>query len=379
MKILAKGFVYDASQQPGEGYRVASFTGLYVAQSGSIFCTFQCGSKKHALNSTVRIFRSRDEGRNWSDTGARFSSTLNDIPGSLSSGEITDVGEGRIMIICTWFDRRNPALPLFDPVTEGLLPSKQIAAFSSDDGASWTAWEEIPIPLLKGCASTGPLVRWSDGTIAFPFESYKEFDDPGPASHGAWIIISRDGGNTFEEPVLIARDPKSKVYYWDQRLCAGASLGSYIAMFWTHDLEHKCDLNVHLTIADVNSDQAPLVVETEIPGQISAPLLLEDGRLLAFVVNRSSPGTLTLWSSHDSGKHWPHRIVLHYHDEKSILSQGKENIDFAQYWEDMGKWSFGHPAVRQLNSGKVLVTYYAGDPNCLSIHWAEVDVGKPPH
>ncbi len=57
-----------------------------------------------------------------------------------------------------------------------------------------------------------------------------------------------------------------------------------------------------------------------------------------------------------------------------MLTQGQENIDFVQYWEDMGKWSFGHPALRSLHDGRVLLAYYAGSPDCMSIQWARVRV-----
>jgi hypothetical protein len=39
----------------------------------------------------------------------------------------------------------------------------------------------------------------------------------------------------------------------------------------------------------------------------------------------------------------------------------------------MGKWSFGHPAIRALGGGHGLVAFYAGTPTCMSIHWARID------
>ena len=41
---------------------------------------------------------------------------------------------------------------------------------------------------------------------------------------------------------------------------------------------------------------------------------------------------------------------------------------------DMGKWSFGHPAARLLPDNKLLLAYYAGTPDCMSIHWARVTI-----
>jgi len=121
-------------------------------------------------------------------------------------------------------------------------------------------------------------------------------------------------------------------------------------------------------------DRTVRVAETTIPGQIAAPLLLDDGRLLAFVVDRARPGTMKLWVSHEGGVTWPEEesLLVHAHEEQAAVTQGLENIDFKQYWEDMGKWSFGHPAIRSLGNGRALVAWYAGTPAVMSIHWARV-------
>ena len=85
---------------------------------------------------------------------------------------------------------------------------------------------------------------------------------------------------------------------------------------------------------------------------------------------------MKLWVSKDGGKTWPEAdaLTVHTHDERAALSQGLENIDFKQYWEDMGKWSFGHPAIRPLDNGRALLAWYAGTPDCMSVHWARIRV-----
>ena len=72
-------------------------------------------------------------------------------------------------------------------------------------------------------------------SCAFAFESFKEFDDPAPARHGAWLAVSRDSGETFPEFHLVARDPRNETYYWDQRLATTSEPGGYVGLFWTHD------------------------------------------------------------------------------------------------------------------------------------------------
>jgi hypothetical protein len=375
--IEDRGFVFDGASRP-TAERIACFTSLCRLQSGAILCGFQNGAKKHSASSTARLCRSDDLGVTWHDVPFRFATRFNGIPGSLSSAELVEVEPGRLLLFSTWFDRTDPERPLFDPVTEGLLRSKQLMAESRDEGRTWSDWREIATEGLTGCASTGPILRWTDGAIAFPFESFKEFDDLRPARHAAWLVLSRDGGRSFSSPLQVAQHPEHAVYYWDQRLCLGRSPGEFTALFWTHDLQHKRDLTVHLRHAAIRGERidGEPIRATPLPGQIAAPVLLEDGRLLAFVVDRDRPGTMTLWISPDSGRTWPpeSRLLIYTHDERAALSQGREEIDFKQYWEDMGKWTFGHPAACLLPEGWLLLAWYAGVPNALSIHWARVRV-----
>jgi hypothetical protein len=375
LQIEARGVIYDAAQAPASE-AIAYFTSLCRLSSGTLLAGFQLGPGKHAPGNTARLCRSRDGGNTWQPLPHCFATSLAGVPGSLSGGEVVETQPGKLLLFTTWFDRSDPNRPLFDPTTEGILHSKQLVCQSTDEGASWGPWRVVPTPGLTGCATTGPVLRWADGAIAYAFESFKEYDDPLPAQHGAWLLVSRNGGGTFEEPFLVARHPRHEVYYWDQRLCTGPRAGDFVALFWTHNRVQKRDLNVHLLRASLRDGrrarQQPR--ETSIPGQIAAPALLDDGRLLAFVVDRGRPGTMTLWQSSDEGATWPAeaKLVVHTHDEQAVQADYRQGIDFAQYWEDMGKWSFGHPAVCRLGEGRLMLAWYAGTPQRMSIHWARV-------
>lgn len=377
MQVEARGLIYDATHKP-EAEKIAFFTSLARLKSGDLLCGFQVGPTKQSVQGNLRFCRSRDGGMTWRESPYRFDTSYKGVPGSLAAGSIAEIEPGKLLLATTWFDRSDPQRPLFDPVTEGVLHCKQLVAWSTDAGETWGPWSEIPTQGLTGCALCGPFVEWPDGTLGHVFESYKEFDDPKPGRHGAWMLISRDRGKTFPELYLVAQHPEHKVYYWDQRLCMGKGPGEFIGMFWTHDLELKKDLNVHFRKGSISDkDKSKIVVtDTGIPGQIAAPLLLDDGRILSFVVYRGRPGNLRLWQSGDGGNTWPEKasLMVHNHDERAMLTQGLENIDFKQYWEDMGKWTYGHPAIHALDKDHVLCAFYAGNPERMSIHWARVNV-----
>lgn len=375
MKVEARGLIYDAGKQP-DSQRIAFFTSLSPLRSGTLMAGAQVGPGKHAPTATAKLWRSRDRGETWQDVSCRFDTSLNGVRGSLSGGEVTEVEPGKLVLFTTWFDRSDPAKPLYDPETQGVLHCKQLLAVSTDEGNTWGPWQVIPTPGLTGCATCGPALSWPDGTLAHVFESYKEFDDPKPGRHGAWLLISRDKGRSFEKPFLVAQHPKHRLFYWDQRLCIGKAPGEFIGLFWTHDLEAKKDVNVHFLRGSITQPAKEQPRETTMRGQIASPLLLDDGRILAFVVDRAGPSTMKLWQSRDGGATWPEAdcLTVYVHEEKAKLTQGNENIDFDQYWEDMGKWSFGHPAMIPLDKDRVLLAHYAGTPDRMSIHWVRVNV-----
>jgi hypothetical protein len=193
MKIEDRGLIMDGRERPAS-QRAVFQTGLYRAHSGSIFATFQVGPKKHAPTATLGMCRSRDGGRTWRALRWQFETTLEGVPGSLLAGELVESQPGTLLLLASWWDRSDPDRPILDPVTKGILHSRN--------------------------------------------------------------------------------------------------------------------------------------------------------------------------------------LIVYTHDERALATDGKQQVDYVQYWEDMLKWSFGHPAIRSLGGGKVLVAWYAGTPDCLSLRWARVDVGE---
>ncbi|MCP3696503.1 MAG: exo-alpha-sialidase [Planctomycetaceae bacterium] len=369
-----RGTIFDATVAP-DNEAVAYVTSLVPLDNGTWLSGWQSGPEKMTPVNKIRLARSRDGAQTWEQLAPVLDTSWQGIPGSFLAAEMVEVEPGRLLLFTTWVDRSIPERPLFNPVTEGILATRLLYCVSTDEGTTWGDWTELVTPGLTGCAVTGPILHWPDGSIACSYESFKEFDDPEPVDPATWMSVSRDGGQSFGDPWLIARDPEQAVYYWDQRLCVSASANEFVAMFWTHGRTAQRDLNVHLLRASLADGEqaAAQPIETNISGQIAGCCAVDDGRLLAFVVDRGRPGTMTLWQSADGGVNWPGeaKLVVHVHDEQAATTQGRENIDYAEFWEDMGKWSFGHPAIRPLGTGW-LVAWYAGTPQRMSLHWARI-------
>ena len=89
-------------------------------------------------------------------------------------------------------------------------------------------------------------------------------------------------------------------------------------------------------------------------------------------VHRHDPPSLRMLLSNDFGKTWDTKNELEIY--RCVAQQsgiGKARSE-SEYWDDMARWTFGHPCSVQLSDDMVLVGFYAGDKQGLSIHWIEV-------
>ena len=123
--------------------------------------------------------------------------------------------------------------------------------------------------------------------------------------------------------------------------------------------------------ADARDWSAPR--STGLPGQIAAPLLLPGNKLLIVYVHRHQPPSLRAVLSDDPGAGWGADELVLYEKSRGAAEAGTGGRRaFGDYWSDMNIWTFGHPGALLLPGGDVLVTYYAGDLDALSIHWARI-------
>lgn len=375
MRIVDRGIVFDASSASIQA-RFCTFTTLERLDDGKLLAGFRTGQAKDSADESVCIMLSEDEGATWRPVFEGF----DDIPpgsgGRIRAVGLTQVRPGRLVAAFLWVDHSDPSLPLASPETQGILPTKVFVAESEDEGRSWSSLREVPLLPHKGNALTGDILVLSDGTLALPYEAWKEYDDPSPGEHHAALRLSSDGGQTWTRPVIVAHDPQGRLLYWDQRLCVNPEDGRLIAMFWTHDRQAGQDVLMHVSWGTPDGKRWSEPISTGIAGQICAPLFLPGGRVFAAYVHRHDPPSLRAILSDDFGRTWTATEELVFYEKRR---GGRESgmggkRDFGDYWADMSIWTFGHPAAVSLPNGDVLVAHYAGDETAMSIHWVRIAV-----
>lgn len=371
MRIIGRGTIYDATRAAPSA-RFATFPVLERTPDGRVLAAFRVGSSKDSADEDVRVLASDDEGRTWREIFGGFGDIL---PGGWRARAmgVTHLSHGGLIGAITAIDRSDPARPLADPNTQGLLPAKILVAESSD-GATWSAPREVPTAPYVGCVTTGAILLLRDGTLALPYESWKDWGDTRYGEHRAALRLSSDGGYTWPGLSIVAHDPAGQLLFWDQRLSADPMTGALVGMFWTHDRTAAQDALIHIAWCDAGGTSWSAPESTGIAGQIASPLFLPGGRLLATYVHRHDPPGIRAVLSDDGGRTWRLDKELRVYDRRRAGAESGMGgtRDFGDYWADMSVWSFGHPAPLLLPGGDVLLAYYAGDGTAMGVEWVRI-------
>jgi len=371
MRIEKQGFIFEAEKQSGTK-RVCTFTGFFKHSNGKIFSSFRLGTRKDSTDGNGVVCQSIT-GADWTIVFSGFKNQFDGHPGDIKITELFERPDGNISAFLSWFDC-SKSEKLYDASSDTIQPSKLILVDSFDMGNTWTDYRIVNTQNFPGPALTGPVLKTRNGYFAF-FESYGP-EKPGlPSLHTAHALYSPDGIN-FTKIITVAKHPENELYYWDQRNTYDTATGNIITMFWTYNRKQEKDVDIHISYGNHEKFTWSVPVPTRIKGQIAAPISLPDGRLLCFYVHRHYSGSMRLVMSLDKGKTWNFdgELIICQHPEiKEKISEGKNS--YADYWEDMNSWSFGHPCGILLDENRVLLGYYAGkDVTCLSARYAIVSV-----
>jgi hypothetical protein len=372
MHILDQGIIFDAATAPAH-QRTNCFTCPLILPDGRILVAFRYGRTKDDPEENLMMRLSCDGGRTWETVLEGLNPDLDGVHGGWRHGAISILEPGRLIGAFCWFDRSDPARSLANPETQGTLPSRVFIMESADDGRTWTDRREVDTAPFQGIATTGPAMRLAGGVMALPYECWKSYYDTSRGEHHAVLRLSRDGCRSFEPATIVAHDSAANLFYWDQRLTVDPHSGRMIGMFWTHDRAAQRDIHIHIAWGSPDGKEWTAPVDTGIAGQICCPLVLPDGRSLAAYVHRHEPPSLRAIVSEDFGKTWDRSHELVFYESPTGRESGiGGQRDIKDYWNDMMVWSFGHAEARLLLDGDVLIAFYGGSPDAMSMRWVRM-------
>lgn len=371
MKLINQGYILDVEKLNNQK-NVCMCTSIFRHSTKRLFSSFRNGTTKESPDGNGVIAES-ENGTEWRILFSGFQTVFDGIQGEIKAVELSEKLDGNLFAFLSWFDRTKGS-KLYNPSSDTILPARIILVDSYDMGKTWENYRTIDIGDLQGPALTGPVVKVPDGYLVF-FEKYGPEQPSGPSLHAACALFSKDG-IIFDRIITVARHPENKIFYWDQRNAYDVDSGKIISMFWTYDRENEKDIDIHIAYGNPDTLTWTVPQSTGIQGQIAMPIPLTEGRLLCFYVHRHHPGSMRLVMSYDKGKTWDIANEMVIYENQEIKEKGVSGeSSYAEYWEDMGTWSFGHPCGIMLDENLGLLVYYAGrDVKKLSARYAIVSI-----
>ena len=385
MKVIDSGLVFDAGAAPPD-QRACFFTTMLRLSSGKILVGFRRGSTKYSADGNCCVAQSSDDGRSWDMICERFDGRFDGTTGEVRSVSLAEAGDGAVLASLSTADR-SKGDEYYSADSDTICPSRILATRSLDGGRTWSGNTLLDVGPWQFPVLSGPAVPVGNGRWLVTHERQEPETDGGPSLHGAAATLVGDDGRA-EKVVPVARDPQDRLFYYDQRQAWCPNTNRLIAAFWTYDRDAERDVDIHLSVGSADGRRWSVPRGTGLQGQVAAPIALPDGRLLLFHVRRTPPLGLRLVASAgegagaEGGGRWDLAEELEVyaparpgHARPNAAAGGDGGSGYAQLWQDMAVWSYGHPSAVLVEDGVLLLAYYAGqDERTLGVRWARVAV-----
>ena len=356
MKIKNTGII----PTPGHSrFNSATFPCIQKLPSGRWLAAFKASEKKGDCNFMHAVICwSDDEGVSWSIPFEPVKlPDINGLPGQSRIAYFLPVSDAQVLMVLNGVDSSDLSAPYYNPREETLKDTRIFYCFSNNYGASWSAPQLMTIEGIKAPVPlTGPPFMLKDGTIVCQFEINKAIGDMGEWVHRSALVFSGDGGNTWKNPVMVTEE--KNMYYWDQRPQVLADGISVIDFFWTLDGRIDQYKNIHARLSEDGGRTWGALWDTGVYGQPGQPVALEDGRLVTIDIDRSVKPIITVRVNNVIGKSGYDESLVVY--EAALGKQDSREINMNDAWDEMVKFSVGHPNLLYLGNNEILAYYYAG-------------------
>ena len=329
-----------------------------VLNDGSVCCIYRQGTEKHSHDGVVLIQSSQDLADSWTPAVPVFDGRQLEPRLTAVSGALCQSRAGTLLAVFGAVEGLPPGVYMFSP--EGKkFPRRLCLSRSPDNGRSWQPPELVTLPGISWPAITSKPFVLPDGEICLPIE-YKTSDGVIATA----MAFSANDGHRFESPVTVAADADARLNLCDARFELLPD-GRLIAMLWTFLQDNEQTIEVHQSFSSDRGRTWTPPQSIGFVGQITAPLSLPGGQLIAASNYRHPPEGIRLWVSLDQGSRWNLDQPIQMWDpgsgrmagkivEPDQSMTGKDGI-----WDTLPSFSFGTPDLLHLPDASLLLTYYA--------------------
>ena len=342
----------------GNAGLVCAYPLTTVLADGSVAVVYRQGESKHSHDGIIVMQLSADGGQTWADPLTVFDGRQAHPMQTAVSAGLCQTADGALLVTFSTIEGLPSGLYMFSEEGER-LPRHLCYSRSDDLGQTWSAPAHMELPgISKAGITTRPFVLPS-GRVCMPIE-YKTPLGP----NGTAMAFSDDHGCTFGVPIVVATDAAGRLNLCDARF-AQLPDGRVLSLLWTFEQASEETIEVHRACS---SDQGKTWSPPEpigFVGQITAPLALPTGEVIAASNYRHPPEGIRLWYSPDAGASWESGSAIQMWDLASgrVLAKpaagSSERNAGENVWDALALFSFGTPDLALLEDGSILMTYYS--------------------
>ncbi len=297
-------------RNPLPGHQAVAATHPFVCPLGrdELLASYKVGSAQYARDNMVHLSRSLDGGLTWQHQGAFRDRAKDARPYQYSSGQLTLLRAGTLLMNNWRCDRSNPNTLYTCPKTGGSLPL-ELAVYRSHDGGR--TWSEPIVGLTPDPepgwihAWGGPVIELDDGRWMQLAEPWLAYGSTRPVDVYTYALFSSDEGRTWGEKTIIANGLTQDRGYSHGHIVRRQD-GRFTAVYWTMNAAmskfHGLAMNASLDSTGKKWTGPQML---NIPGQSSYPVILDERRMAVIYSERDSkrPGIRVVLSD-DGGRTW---------------------------------------------------------------------------
>jgi BNR repeat-like domain len=347
-----EGHVIYENPKPKVRSRHGYFPGVIQAPSGELLALFVIGEAFESADQTTYVSRSEDLGKTWKLQGPLYAKSHEPLPTSdyLKPQALQD---GRLIALGYRFHRHDPEQPIAIEETDGVLSGDDIAAFSTDEGRSWTVPQVIPRSTPELLEIPSRCLQLQSGDIVATAGLMKMPDGTNPSGQFGVLLRSKDNGKTWDDKVHFFASPSKTVAAYESHLCQMQD-GRLVAICWAFDTTTGQHFPNQLTVSHDNGYSWSAPKSTGHMGESANLLYLAGERLLSIHCHRRTDVGLYLRLVDFSLNRW---TVI---EEKLIWGAGfgKQTRDGQKFHEFASSIRFGQASLLQLSNGEILATHW---------------------
>lgn len=350
MKKLFSSFIYE-NPLPQLYPMNSAFPNICELSDGRLLAAHQMGVAFESVDGTTYLSESVDGGKTWSKPWKAFDKSKQSRPTS-ECGKITELPDGRLVMMGYEFYRDNPELPLANAETGGLLEDFVFWAESTDGGKTWSERYHIPNAWEGSTEASAPISVLQDGSFATPIAGFHRWDGSEVSKNCGRLLRSYDQGKTWNDDTVCIEFPQNTVICYEQRMCQ-LDDGTLVVVAWNEDVSGE-RFNNHITISTDNGKTFSKPIDTGIRGQSTGIVALDGNKILTMHALRrdtDEPGVYACIGEIIDGKY-------------TLLSKElvwKPNVPMTRinnFAEIFAFIKFGQPGVIRLKDGSIMLSLW---------------------